>query len=215
MGFIVYADWCGPCKQIAPTFEALSTKFSKPNRITFAKVNVDNQKEIAQMYSVRAMPTFKILRNGSVIETIQGANPPALTAAVEKAVKLAGPGGGNSWGAGGRTLGGSSSGGSRPQAFNRPVWDLNTFINAAITFFGLYFSSLFSVSPLLTCEAVPAAGSSLTNHSQLDPYMAAQNCKYNIANPPPAAARPAGASGAQRPGAPTSSVRTLADLGDE
>lgn len=188
-----YADWCGPCKQIAPTFEALSTKFSKPNRITFAKVNVDNQKEIAQMYSVRAMPTFKILRNGSVIETIQGANPPALTAAVEKAVKLAGPGGGNSWGAGGRTLGGSSSGGSRPQAFNRPVWDLNTFINAAITFFGLYFSSLFS----------------------LDPYMAAQNCKYNIANPPPAAARPAGASGAQRPGAPTSSVRTLADLGDE
>jgi thioredoxin 1 len=141
---LVHAEWCGPCKQIAPTFEALSTKFSKPNRITFVKVNVDNQKDIAQQYGVRAMPTFKILKNGSVIDTIQGANPPALTAAVEKAVKLAGPGGGNSWGSGGRSLGGSGSGSSRPQPFGGrpPAWDINTFINTVITFFGLYLSSL-------------------------------------------------------------------------
>ena len=85
-----WAEWCGPCKMIAPAFESLSTKYSKPGKITFCKVNVDNQQPIAQAHGVRAMPTFLIFKNGSVIDTIQGANPPALTAAVEKAVKLAG-----------------------------------------------------------------------------------------------------------------------------
>ncbi|KAK6821250.1 putative thioredoxin [Apiospora arundinis] len=94
-----YADWCGPCKMVAPTFESLSTKFSKPGKITFCKVNVDNQQPIASAHGVRAMPTFLIFKNGSVIETIQGANPPALTAGVEKAVKLAGPGGASGGGA--------------------------------------------------------------------------------------------------------------------
>ncbi len=60
---------------IAPTFESLSTKYSKPNKITFCKVDVDKQQEIASQYGVRAMPTFLILHNGSVIQTIQGANP--------------------------------------------------------------------------------------------------------------------------------------------
>jgi thiol-disulfide isomerase/thioredoxin len=50
----VYADWCGPCKTISPVFESLSTKFSKPRAITFTKVNVDNQQEIAQKYGVSA-----------------------------------------------------------------------------------------------------------------------------------------------------------------
>jgi thiol-disulfide isomerase/thioredoxin len=50
----VYADWCGPCKAVAPTYESLATKYSKPNRITFTKVNVDNQQAISQQYGVRA-----------------------------------------------------------------------------------------------------------------------------------------------------------------
>lgn len=131
---------------IAPTFESLSTKYSKPNRIAFAKVDVDSQRDVAQTYGVRAMPTFLVLRNGSVIETVQGANPPALTAAVDKAVKLAGP----AVPAGpGRTLGGSGTagGGGSGARVQRPMsWDLNNLINAVITFFGLYFVSLFSVS---------------------------------------------------------------------
>ncbi|KAK1758695.1 putative 37s ribosomal protein rsm22 protein [Echria macrotheca] len=145
-----YADWCGPCKMIAPTFESLSTKYSKPNRITFCKVDVDNQGEVAQQYSVRAMPTFLILHNGSVIQTVQGANPPALTSAVEAAVKLAGSGGGATFSSPGHRLGGSgpaprAAGGnsvSRPLNFN-----LNGLIGAIITFFGLYFTSLFSLDP--------------------------------------------------------------------
>jgi thiol-disulfide isomerase/thioredoxin len=50
----VYADWCGPCKAIAPTYESLSTKHSKPNKVTFTKVNVDNQQDIARQYGVSA-----------------------------------------------------------------------------------------------------------------------------------------------------------------
>ncbi|KAL8386999.1 hypothetical protein RB595_010235 [Gaeumannomyces hyphopodioides] len=145
-----YADWCGPCKMIAPTFESLSTKFSKPNKIAFCKVDVDSQREIAQQYSVSAMPTFLILRNGTVIDTIRGANPPALTAAVEKAVKLAGPGGGGGsvFSSGGQRLGGGAAGGaSRPQQLQRPLnWDINSLVNSIIVFLGLYFVSLFSVS---------------------------------------------------------------------
>ncbi|KAI6299900.1 hypothetical protein MCOR21_005049 [Pyricularia oryzae] len=190
-----YADWCGPCKMIAPTFESLSTKYSKPNRITFCKVDVDSQREIAQQYAVSAMPTFLILKSGSVVETIKGANPPALTAAVERAVKLAGPatGGGAAFSGGGQRLGGGggpSGTRSGPRQFQRPGnWDLNSIINSIIVFFGLYFVSLFS----------------------FDPYKAAESSKYNIKNPPARSAnvKPAGSAGA-RPAArrAPSSMRT-------
>lgn len=148
---LVYADWCGPCKMVAPTFESLSTKFSKPGKITFVKVNVDNQQPIASAHGVRAMPTFLVFKSGSVIDTIQGANPPGLTAAVEKAVKLAGPGGGAQgavFKTPGRTLGGSGASSSRGgRKFSRP-WSFSAlgFFNAIMTFFGLYLVSLFSVS---------------------------------------------------------------------
>ena len=135
---------------VAPTFESLSTKFSKPGKITFVKVNVDNQQPIASAHGVRAMPTFLIFKSGSVIETVQGANPPGLTAAVEKAVKLAGAGGaqGAVFKTPGRTLGGP--GGASPRGgrkFSRP-WSVSSFgfFNAILTFFGLYLVSLFSVS---------------------------------------------------------------------
>ena len=133
---------------IAPTFESLATKFSKPNSITFCKVDVDKQGDVAQQYSVRAMPTFVIFHKGSAINTVQGANPPALTAAVEKAVKLAGPGGAASFTKPGQRLGGSGvpiprAGGA---SVSRPFrWDLSGLIMAIYTFVGLYLVSLFSV----------------------------------------------------------------------
>ena len=49
-----YADWCGPCKQISPIFEQLAAAESKPGKITFCKVNVDNQKEVAGTYGISA-----------------------------------------------------------------------------------------------------------------------------------------------------------------
>jgi thiol-disulfide isomerase/thioredoxin len=132
---------------IAPTFESLSTKYSKPKKITFCKVDVDNQQAVAQMYSVRAMPTFLVLHNGSVVQTVQGANPPALAAAVEKGVKLAGAAAGPAFGSGGQRLGGSSVAPGAGRSLGRPIaWDLRKLIDAIVTFFGLYFVSLFSVS---------------------------------------------------------------------
>lgn len=79
-----YADWCGPCKQIAPIYEQLSAQLSRPNKITFTKINTDHQQELARSYGVTAMPTFMIFKNARRIESIQGADPRKLSAAVKK-----------------------------------------------------------------------------------------------------------------------------------
>lgn len=47
-------QWCGPCKVISPIFEQLAAAESKPGRIVFAKVNVDNQRDVASTYGVSA-----------------------------------------------------------------------------------------------------------------------------------------------------------------
>ncbi|KAM5377622.1 hypothetical protein BFJ71_g9997 [Fusarium oxysporum] len=181
-----YADWCGPCKMIAPTFEALAKEHSRPKKVAFAKVNVDNQSGIARAQGVSAMPTFKIFHNGTCIETIKGANPPALTAAINNAVKLGGPATGNVFKTPGRTLGGESRSASLSKQ-----WNLKGFFDALIAFFGLYFVSLFT----------------------FDPYKSAEESPFNLHRKP--APRNAGGSqsagGARAP--PRSSFKTLADLG--
>jgi len=83
-----YADWCGPCKQIAPIYEQLSTNISKPNQITFSKVNTDAQKEIAAKYNVSALPTFMVFKNGEQKEKIQAADPRKLRRVVEELVNM-------------------------------------------------------------------------------------------------------------------------------
>lgn len=49
-----YADWCGPCKAIAPVFEGLARSETKQGRIVFAKVDVDSQQEVSRKYGVSA-----------------------------------------------------------------------------------------------------------------------------------------------------------------
>lgn len=49
-----YADWCGPCKTIAPVFQALAEKETKPGKLQFVKVDVDAQQEVAKKYGVSA-----------------------------------------------------------------------------------------------------------------------------------------------------------------
>lgn len=78
-----YADWCGPCKAIAPYYEQLSSQLSRPNTITFTKVNTDTQKQIAQSYNITAMPTFMIFKNGRETQRIRGADTQALGKAVQ------------------------------------------------------------------------------------------------------------------------------------
>ncbi|KAJ9299605.1 hypothetical protein DTO271G3_2489 [Paecilomyces variotii] len=79
-----YADWCGPCKAIAPMYEQLANQLSRPNRITFTKVNVDEQQEIAKAYGITAMPTFMIFKNARTVSTVRGADPNKLSEAVRK-----------------------------------------------------------------------------------------------------------------------------------
>ncbi|KAI0482279.1 PITH domain-containing protein [Xylariaceae sp. FL0804] len=81
-----YANWCGPCKQIAPIFESLSKALSKPTVATFVKVNTEGEggKQVASEYAVRALPTFIIFRDGAVAEKIQGADPNKLKSVVER-----------------------------------------------------------------------------------------------------------------------------------
>ncbi|KAJ2893220.1 Thioredoxin-like protein [Zalerion maritima] len=170
---VVIADyWCGPCKMIAPTFENLATKFAKPSKIAFAKINTDTQGDISARYAVRAMPTFKILHYGTVKETVQGASPSALNSAVEKAVKLAGPGpgpgaaagGASSFGGAGRKLGGNPVSAPPRSVAGRPVgggpagggaawYSPARFFRLIRAFVGLYFVSLFSLDPYKAAEA--------------------------------------------------------------
>ncbi|KAI1341447.1 PITH domain-containing protein [Xylariaceae sp. FL0016] len=100
-----YANWCGPCKQIAPVYEQLSKSLSKPNIATFVKVNTETEgaKDVAAEYGVTHLPTFIIFRDGVVVEKVKGADPQQLQTVVQKLsndIGNAGEGGSSS-GAGG------------------------------------------------------------------------------------------------------------------
>jgi thioredoxin 1 len=59
-----YADWCPPCRAIAPIFSTLADKHSSDGQLAFAKVNVDHVKDIAKQFNVSAMPTFMFFEDG-------------------------------------------------------------------------------------------------------------------------------------------------------
>ena len=76
-----FADWCGPCKVIAPKFEALSQEHKD---IKFCKVNVDEAGEISQSSGVRAMPTFHFFKDGVKVADVVGASLEKIEAEIEK-----------------------------------------------------------------------------------------------------------------------------------
>lgn len=89
-----YADWCGPCKAIAPSYAALAKQHSITGVLAFAKVNVDHARDAAARYRVSAMPTFMFFKEGKQVAVngqamIQGADPRSLSAAAEKLGGLA------------------------------------------------------------------------------------------------------------------------------
>jgi thioredoxin 1 len=75
-----WATWCGPCKMMAPILES----FTKEKGIKLAKIDVDAEPELAQMFNIMAIPTILIFQNGEVMKQIVGAVP---RAALEFAVK--------------------------------------------------------------------------------------------------------------------------------
>ena len=66
-----WAEWCGPCKQIAPALEELSQELG--GKVTIAKVNIDDNPQTPGKYGVRGIPTLMIFKNGQVAATKVGA----------------------------------------------------------------------------------------------------------------------------------------------
>lgn len=66
-----YADWCGPCKLVAPIVEQLTVQYA--GRIKVGQVDVDECADLAMKYGVRSIPTFIIFRNGEIFRKTVGA----------------------------------------------------------------------------------------------------------------------------------------------
>lgn len=68
-----WAEWCSPCRRIAPALEELSEELE--GRVTIAKVNIDEAQDVADRFGVRTIPTLMIFRDGEVVATKLGAEP--------------------------------------------------------------------------------------------------------------------------------------------
>ena len=65
-----YADWCGPCKMLAPIVEDLAAEYA--DRIKIGKLNVDHNMETAAKYGVQSIPTLILFKGGEAVKTVVG-----------------------------------------------------------------------------------------------------------------------------------------------
>ncbi len=79
-----YADWCGPCKMMAPVIESLAEELDGTAYV--GKLNVDENEEIAMKYSVMTIPTLMVFKNGTMVNKVIGVQPKE---AVEKMIREA------------------------------------------------------------------------------------------------------------------------------
>jgi len=68
-----WAEWCGPCKSIAPVIEEIAVEYK--GKVRVGKVDVDQNNQIAMQFGVRSIPTLLILKEGKVVNQLVGAVP--------------------------------------------------------------------------------------------------------------------------------------------
>jgi len=71
-----WAQWCGPCRAIAPVLEKMAE--ASGGRVTLMKVNVDENPGLAARYAIRSIPTILFVKDGMVVERVVGAVPRAV-----------------------------------------------------------------------------------------------------------------------------------------
>ena len=77
-----WAEWCGPCKSIAPILDEVSREYEK--KVKIAKLDVDQNHEISKKYGIRGIPTLMLFKDGNVIATHTGAlNKSQLTTFID------------------------------------------------------------------------------------------------------------------------------------
>ena len=70
-----WAVWCGPCKMVAPVVEEVGNEYE--GKLKVAKMDIDQNRQVAMQYGIRSIPTLLLFKNGDVVEQIVGAVPKA------------------------------------------------------------------------------------------------------------------------------------------
>lgn len=70
-----WAEWCGPCRMVAPIVEELATDYN--GKLKVGKLNVDENRSVAGQFGIRSIPTLLIFKEGKVVEQIVGYQPKA------------------------------------------------------------------------------------------------------------------------------------------
>ncbi len=65
-----WAEWCGPCKRLGPTVDALATEYA--GKVTVGKLNVDENPNVSSKFQIRGIPTILIFKGGQVVESVVG-----------------------------------------------------------------------------------------------------------------------------------------------
>ena len=68
-----WAEWCGPCKRLAPTIDALASEYN--GKVTIGKLNVDENPNTAFKFQIRGIPAMLVFKGGQVVEQVVGLTP--------------------------------------------------------------------------------------------------------------------------------------------